>query len=195
MLIVIRADELADVLPDLAGSRPSSRCIRCVPHHAIPLPGIFRFLQDSNKRTTGCNTLALQALNYTSHRRRPVFRTGVRSGTRLRYSVLTSLGLFSVTRAGGLEARPLALTSYLYCFILNHEQLGRDLHHTLKQIYVGANVSTPPCKHWMFLVLILGFRCFSRWEFNFKVHVCNCYRMILIRLNKIYFIMWFKIFY
>lgn len=37
----------------------------------------------------------------------------------------------SVTRAvTSRRSRPLALTSYLYCFILNHAQLGRDLHHT-----------------------------------------------------------------
>lgn len=34
MLVVVRADELTDVLPDLAGRRPSRCRIRRVPHHA-----------------------------------------------------------------------------------------------------------------------------------------------------------------
>lgn len=34
MLIVIGTDELADILPDLAGGRPGGWRTRSVPHHA-----------------------------------------------------------------------------------------------------------------------------------------------------------------
>lgn len=35
VLIVVRADELTDILPDFAGRSPSRRRIRRVPHHAL----------------------------------------------------------------------------------------------------------------------------------------------------------------
>lgn len=103
MLVVVRADELADVLPDFSGRRPSRCRIRRVPHHAR----ITRLLL--------------------------ILRTELLIRSREHFTRTNTIrnALVSVTRAvSSRRSRPLALTSYLYCFILNHAQLGRDLHHT-----------------------------------------------------------------
>lgn len=85
MLVVVRADQLADILPDLTRRRPRSRRVCSVPHHA------------------NITTLATLVPELGSSRH-------------------VLLALVSLELA-------LTLTSYLYCFILNHSQLGHDLHH------------------------------------------------------------------
>lgn len=98
MLVVVWTDELADVLPDFSGRRPSRCRVRCVPHHARITRHLLILRTELLIESCRTNT--------------------VRNA------------LVSATRAvSSRRSRPLALTSYLYCFILNHAQLGRDLHH------------------------------------------------------------------
>ncbi|KAL4717121.1 hypothetical protein ACJJTC_017008 [Scirpophaga incertulas] len=90
VLIVIGADQLTDVLPDLTRRGPRRSGVGSVPHHAR---------MTRTKRS-------LRKFHYTRIRPRRLLKRLQR-------------GVTSAT-----------LTSYLYCFILNHEQLGRDQHHT-----------------------------------------------------------------